>query len=465
MEHGERYQFPLFEGVPASEVQWMIDHSEERQVAEGEVFFQEGVPNNEFCIVLEGEMQISRIQDGRERVVGTTPRGIIGGEIGLLYNRESRITSRAIVPTTLMVFQAREFRAMFGAAPTIASRVLEIGAKRTQGFTTNAVQQEKMAALGKLSAGLAHELNNPAAAARRSADSLRETLPTLQAQIVRLNSLGLSHDQINDLVACQQELSGNATDKAVLSPLEQSDREDTMGDWLEEHDIARAWDLAAGFVNANVSVEQLDGLAAKLPSDSLSDVFQWLYTALEATTLLNEMQQSTQRISDLVGAIKSYTYLDRGAVQDVDINKGLDTTLAVLKYKLKKGSITLSREYDPKLPHIQARGGELNQVWTNLIDNAIDALSGEGHIQIITRAEKGFVMVEVTDDGPGIPADVQPRIFEPFFTTKEVGSGTGLGLDITYRIIQEHHGSIEVETRPGCTRFIVRLPEKAVGDT
>lgn len=450
------YDFPLFEGLSADELQWLIDHSNTVELQRGDFFLRENAAADYFYIVLEGELQVMRIMHGKEVVVGTTPRGIIGGELALLNGTDSLVTTQAIVPTRLMVFDRDAFREIFAATPLVGTRIFQIAAQRMQGYAVNVKQQEKMAALGKLAAGLAHELNNPAAAARRSADELRETLPHVQVQTLRLNALCLTNAQTERLVAFHQQAVQQAAAAAPLSPLEQSDREDDLGLWLDEHSVADAWEVASTFVAAQLSSDQLQPLLDDLPAESASDVLGWLHATLTTTTLLSEIEQSSARISELVKAIKSYTYMDKAPQQEVDIHKGLDNTLTVLSYRLKR--VTVIREYDPTLPTIFARGGELNQVWTNLIANAIDAVDGTGTIWLKTRNENSYVMVEVTDDGHGITDDVLPRLFEPFFTTRDVGAGTGLGLDITYRIITQHSGTIEVQSQPGHTRFIIRLP-------
>ena len=348
------------------------------------------------------------------------------------------------MPSRLRVLTLQAFRGLFGACPEFGAQVLRMAAERTQWFAGLLKQEEKMAALGKLAAGLAHELNNPATAARRAARTLSELLPALQAQTIRLCSLGLDEDQLNTLIALPREAS--ARPAPALQPLERSDREDELSTWLDQRGVEDAWEMAPSFVAAGISVDELARIATDLAPEQVAAVLSWLHQALSAAGLINEVEHSTSRITDLVGAVKAYTYMDRAPLQEVDVHAGLDTTLTVLNHKLK--GITLVRQYDNSLPRLMANGGELNQVWTNLIDNAIGATNGSGTIHLITRSENDYVMVEVADDGPGIPDEFQGKVFEPFFTTKGVGYGTGLGLDISYRIVQQHNGTLESTRSP-----------------
>lgn len=451
---------PIFMDVTDDEMAWLIANSREVTVPRGEYFFREGEPARHFYIVIEGELQVTRTINGEQIVMGTTPRGIIGGELWLLSGTNLEASAQAIVPTRLMVFEFRAFLGIFANCPSVGVHILRIAAERLHGYATLVKQQEKMAALGKLSAGLAHELNNPAAAARRSASTLRGTLAAWQQHTFRIAGLGLTTEQVEQLLALLQQLQARAATLTPLGPLEQSDREMAMEDWLNEQGVNNAWEIAPIYVAAGVTIDDLQPLITIVAADKPT-LLVWLCEWLTANGLLDEIEQSARRISELVSAIKSYTYMDQGKWQDVDIHHDLDNTLLILKHKLK--NIQVERNFCSDLPRIAARGSELNQVWTNLIDNAVDAMKGSGTLALITRFENNFVMVEITDSGPGIPAHVLPHIFEPFFTTKEVGKGTGLGLDISYRIVQQHHGTIEVQSRPGQTRFIVRLPIQQTG--
>jgi signal transduction histidine kinase len=318
-------------------------------------------------------------------------------------------------------------------------------------------QREKLAALGTMAAGLAHEMNNPASAARRAAERLRETSGDLRARSLALGKL-LDDAQLDHLAGLGRDIVDKAGSAPALDTLQQSDREDELGTWLDDHDIEDGWNLAPTLVTAGLDTAWLDTLADAVPAAALGDVISWLAALLDERELLATIEAGTARVSALVAAVKSYSYMDQGPLQDVDLHEGLENTLTMLGYKLKRG-VTVTRVYDRSLPRICAYGSELNQVWTNLIDNAIDAMGGQGQLSVRTARDGKYALVEIADNGPGIPADVLPHIFEPFYTTKGVGQGTGLGLDIAYRIVvTHHHGAIAVHSAPGSTRFEVRIP-------
>jgi signal transduction histidine kinase len=453
----ELSRIELLADLTDDELEWISAHTQEELVPAGSYFVREGEPADRFYIVLAGELQIIRTIDGKELVMGTTPHGIMGGEIALLNGIPANITARALMDSRLLVFRTAAFRQMFAAVPPLGTKVLRIAAERMQSYASRVQQQERLAAVGKLSAGLAHELNNPAAAAQRAARTLSETLAGLQTRTLALNQLGLNSEQITQLAAYQAQLSARQQSLPPLSTIEQADREDELADWLSDHQVPAAYEIAAGLVAAGVTPAELRKLTQHIPAPIFGTILGWLSESVNADGLLHEIELATRRISELVGAVKQYTYMDQGHEHDVNINRDLENTLTVLNHKLKRG-VTVIREYDPALPAVVGNGGELNQVWTNLIANAIEAMEYQGTLKVITRCEHDFVMVEITDTGPGIPDAIQPRIFDPFFTTKPVGAGTGLGLDITYRVIRQHNGSIDVQSQPGNTRFIVRLP-------
>ncbi|MDQ3913054.1 MAG: ester cyclase [Actinomycetota bacterium] len=317
------------------------------------------------------------------------------------------------------------------------------------------IEQEKMAALGKLSAGLAHELNNPAAAARRAAQGLREA--TLKAQLFALQHTGrLSPEEREVLVGMLREAI--VGDNGVLDPLSQSDLEEEIATWLEERGFGEAWDLAPILAAAGLNAGRLEQLAAEMAGEPPAGVLQWLGATLESVSLAEEVDRSASRISELVGAMKEYTHMDRAAYAETDVREGLENALTILGHKLK--GVAVDREYAEDLPRIWANCGELNQVWSNLIDNAADAVAGRGRIWIKASRDGDGLVVQIADDGPGIPHEIQGQIFDPFFTTKDIGEGTGLGLDIVRRVVAGHGGVVSVDSKAGQTCFTVRLPKQ-----
>jgi signal transduction histidine kinase len=365
-------------------------------------------------------------------------------------------TVRVTKPSRLFQMKEDGFWRMMTECHLIARDVFSAAATRMRNVEGYTQQREKLASLGTMAAGLAHELNNPAAAARRAATHLGEVANQALSLMCRLTPvLEARHWPL--LINAELEATQKLAQVPVLNHLERSDREDAMAKWLEDQSVSLAWERAPTFVSAGLDSAWLAAFAEKFPPAIRADVLGWLELRLSLKLLLSQVNQSTGRIAELVKAIKSYTYMDQAPTQEVDIHEGIESTLTMLGYKLR--NVTLVREFDRTIPRITAYGSELNQVWTNLIDNAIDAVKGTGKICIGTCREDNQVVVEIVDDGPGIPPEVQARMFEPFFTTKGVGSGTGLGLVISNRIVGDRHGGeIEFESRPGETRFKVRLP-------
>ncbi|MEC4814594.1 MAG: ATP-binding protein [Scytonema sp. PMC 1069.18] len=449
-------QMMLFPKLPDEALEEMKQHGREIQLNTGDILFNEGDTNYHFHVVLEGVIEITKQVGDETRVLAVHRQGEFMGELSMLTSSSSIASARAIAPSLVLRIDIDRFRKILAECSPLADTILTAMAGRAKDVEAQLRQQEKMAALGKMSAGLAHELNNPGAAARRAASQLRENFQNWQTLTLQLNLL--SKEQIKFIADIQSQAAKHASHTSKLDPLTQSDKEDEVSDWLEDHDISNGWKLAPTLVNAGFDTNKLDSVADNIPPECLGHVLQWLEATLASYGLINEIEQSTSRISDLVKAIKGYSYMDRASLQEIDIHDGLENTLLILQHRLKKGVI-VKREYNRNLPKICAYAAELNQVWTNLIDNAIDAMNGKGDLTIRTYQDNSCLGVEIADTGAGIPPAIQSRIFEPFFTTKGVGKGTGLGLEIAYRIIvNRHHGNIYFESKPGDTRFRVRLP-------
>ena len=451
-------QSDLFADVSDGEIAAILAQGEELHLQQGDVLFAEGTSATNFYILLEGDLQITRRMNGQEVVIADhADPGSFTGEVPLLTGTPYVATAHVRQPTRVIRFSAETFQHMLVSCSPVTKAVLPTLAARIRSMEVLTMQQEKLSALGKLSAGLPHQLNNPAAAAQRSASQLRDTLLTLQALNFSLHS---SEPVVKLLTGFQQDAMQRATHTLPLDALAQSDREDELAAWLENHAITNGWELAPTFAESGLDPAWFDTLAKQIHENTLQSFIPILEKILQVFGLLNSVEQSTGRIATLVKAVKDYSYMDQAPLQEVDIHEGLENTLTILHHKLK--NITITRDYDRSLPSINAYGSELNQVWTNLLDNATDALDtvvGKKRIWIRTRLEQECVLIEIEDNGSGIPEEVQQHIFEPFFTTKGVGKGTGLGLDIAYRIIvNRHHGDLSVTSSPGNTRFQVRIP-------
>jgi signal transduction histidine kinase len=450
-------EVPALKGLPDEIFAWLVEYGKEIRLAANEIFLREGAPADSLIIVLKGELNARTEQgewDGRIYIIQA---GQITGMLPYSRMTEYGVTLRAIVPSRVLCLSTQHFPEMISRFPALVQRLVGVLSDRVREITQIDERHDKLMALGKLSAGLAHELNNPAAAARRAAQQLGESLQTLNGLCLTLSHQTLTVEQTAFLTKFQRDASQCLTAAPALDPLAESECEEEISDWLEAHQVTDGWKLAPTFARAGLHQEELETLAACLKGKALNDALQWLESAWSSQELVKEIEQSMARISELVRAIKEYTYMDRSALQDVDVHQGLENTLIILGHKLKRG-VTVIREYATDMPLIPAYGGALNQIWTNLIVNAIDAMNGQGKLWIRTSVKPDHILVEINDDGPGIPPDIQGRIFEPFFTTKPQGEGTGLGLDTVYRIVRKHHGEIRVTSEPGNTCFQVRLP-------
>jgi signal transduction histidine kinase len=467
-------QVPLFAQLRDDELK-CVQQGEELWLSSGEEFITEGQPAENFYVLLKGQVRVTKkVADDKETIIASHGSGTFLGEVPILLGIPYEVTIRTLEQSHLFKIKKETFWQMISTCPSITQEILRTMAQRVQLVQTVSQQQAKLVSLGSLAAGLAHELNNPAAAASRATIQLHQifqTLPSLSIKVYQRKNMtpeqlvyvaDLEHNLTTEYISSKKSSSS----LHLVDPLTESDKEEQIISWLDMHGVADSWKLAQNLVAAGLDTVHLDTIRNNLPSGSLPDVLQWLEARFSSIVLLDEIQQSMGRISELVKAIKAYSYMDQAPIQEIDIHEGLESTLTILGHKLKAGSssITVIREYDRTLPRITAYGNELNQVWTNIIDNAIDAI-GERHGNILVRTKRennnNIVVVEISDDGPGIPKDIQPRIFEQFFTTKGIGKGTGLGLSISYRIVVEmHKGDISFTSKPGDTRFEIHLPIK-----
>jgi signal transduction histidine kinase len=456
----ELKKIDIFSDLSAQDLAWLADNMEEVSYAAGEAYGKPGDPFDHMIILLDGEAQIERPDMPGNPLFTLTP-GHVTGLLPFSRITHFRGVARAVVPTRMLRMHRDHFSEMLQRIPVLGQRLVALMSDRIREAARIETQQEKLAALGKLSAGLAHELNNPAAAARRAAQSMGEALENVRSVSVKLMKHPFSDAQREAILQFEREAGQQTTSRESVAadPLEVSDREERITEWLERRQMEEPWTIAAILAEAGVTTQKLDALENVTTPPLVGYVLRRVAAIVNIYELVQEIDNSTRRISDLVTAIKRYSYMDQMPIQEVDLREDIDNTLKIFGHRLKSG-ITLTREYDPELPRVCAYGGELNQVWTNLIDNAIDAMKGKGELRIRTSRERECAVVEITDNGPGIPPEIQSRIFDPFFTTKPVGEGTGLGLDTAMRIVRKHHGSIEVKSHPGETSFRVRLPFK-----
>jgi len=453
---------PLFQELPPEALAELAAITEEVRLAAGETLFAEGEMGDRAYIVREGELEIYKVSQGRQVQVDTRRPGEVIGELALLEKTPRLFSVRASEPSLLVAIQQEPFERLLSTNASAALAMLHIVLGRMLRSEGMVAQNEKLAALGRLTAGIAHELNNPSAAVQRAASQLAESVGGYALAQSELDQLPLSPQERALLAERRQRVAQAIRRPPLLDPLALSDREAELEAWLEQEDVDDPWELARVLANLDFTVESAAALARRFAPEHVAPLIVWLCHTFEAESLLAEIGQGATQIAEIVGALRSYAYQDRAALLAVDIHDGLDKTLLMLRHLLRHG-IRVHRDYCTDMPEVQAYGSELNQVWTNILHNAVDALAGQPDAQITIRTRydgaRKAAVIEIEDNGPGIPQEALPHIFEPFYTTKEPGRGTGMGLSISHKIVvQKHRGELTARSQPGQTVFRVLLP-------
>lgn len=454
-----------FQDIESPALEWLIEKGQCLQLEPGEHLFKPQQPAEYMSIILEGKLVFQIQQGGELREIGTLEPGGITGILPFSRMKESRAYIVAVDPVKAVSLHKQHFVEMVNVSYAMVQNLVGIMANRIREFTHRRAQDEKLIALGKISAGLAHELNNPASAMERNAEELYRKIhktPERFKEIITMSVTPAETDRINTLLF--QKIREWKPDRLGL--LEKEDAMDDMIDWLEDQNIKNAEDLSETFVEFAFSTDDLEQIQDILEQKDLAPVLWWLESTLSLERLISEIKESASRISSLVQSVKGYTHMDRGSrPEKLDIHQGITSTLIMLKHKLKQKQIQVKKDFSTELPEFFAHAGELNQIWTNLIDNAIDAMDTGGQLQIHTYPDRHFICVDIMDNGHGIPEEILSQIYDPFFTTKGVGEGSGVGLNIVQRIISKHKGTIKVQSAPGKTVFSICLPAQQYHET
>lgn len=450
----------IFADLPEDQLEWFIGQAEEVSAEPGEIMFREGEPADHMFVFFEGEMHGRRDGPGGEMRIYIAGAGDVTGLLPFSRLQTYGGTGRAVGQVHLARIHRRVFPEMLQRMPKLTERLVTLMLDRVRETTRASEQRDKLAALGKLAAGLAHELNNPAAAVKRTASSIRDVRRELRGAFITIDRLNLTREQRLYIAECEEAAlkTMDSVDSTPETSIERGDREQALEDWMESHGVIEPWKLAPTLADAQIDTRKLDEIE-RIVGEALNPVLVRINYSFVAGRMISEIEHGASRIFELVQAVKEYTYMDQAPEQEIDIHSGLESTLTILAYKLRKKSIHVERNFDRSIPKICAFGVELNQVWTNLIVNAIEAMQDGGKMKLTTCQDPFDVVVEVQDNGSGIAPDVQSRIFDPFFTTKGVGEGTGLGLDTAMRVIKKHRGEIGVKSAPGETVFRVRIPK------
>ncbi len=446
--------------VPLAQLQWMIDNSRHYSLPEGNYLFKGGEPIVGTHILRAGKIRLYMLQNGEVRELSVLVPKDISGSLPFSRAATANVSGKVLEDVDVMTLPVEKFREMVSRHFELTEALVHVLTNRVRSFTSLQQQNEKMMALGKLSAGLAHELNNPAAAIVRGSESLTKHLKLAPETFKEIMNIRVEEKDVDRVTNKLFEVLSRE-EKPKLTLMQRAEKEDEMRDWLDEHAVANSDEIAETFLDYAFTCDDLGDLYEHIPDKYLSPIFNWMNQNLVTEKMVQDIQEASQRIFYLIQSVKNFTHMDQGkGKESIDIHTGIENTLTMLQYKLRKGNIEVIREFDGQLPKIMALVGELNQVWTNLVDNALEAMEavGRGRLTIRTEKDHEFVKVSIIDNGPGIPEEIKSRIFDPFFTTKDIGKGTGMGLDVVSRIVNQHHGSVKVNSEPGNTAFIVCFP-------